>query len=163
MHSAWRVTGLVRIYSWAELGAQRVPGISRVSSKVPSSLWCLQEQGERSNSQAIKKVWSCVLPECSQVSQLLAWILLYKSINTASKSAEFIMYLKVWKHWHEKYTKYFLKIADLQVHNASRCDALWACRSAIFKYFVFLLLVLECMLMPTLSYFYSSTFWIQDF
>ena len=36
-----------------------------------------------------------------------------------------------------------LKIADLQAHNASWREALCACRSAIFKHFVLLLLVLK--------------------
>ena len=44
-----------------------------------------------------------------------------------------------------------LKIADLQAHNASPCDALWACRSAIFKHFC------------TFTFDASSTFWCQHF
>ena len=32
-----------------------------------------------------------------------------------------------------------VKITDLQAHNASRCEVLWACRSAIFTFFAFFL------------------------
>ena len=49
-------------------------------------------------------------------------------------------WVKVQKYWHPNVLKVpkvevlkCLKIADLQAHNASHRDALWACRSAIFK------------------------------
>ena len=45
----------------------------------------------------------------------------------------------------------YLKIADLQAHNASHHNALWACRSAIFKHFI------------TFTFGTLSTIWCQYF
>ena len=87
-------------------------------------------------------------PEASGVKSTQMFYL-SKSINTAmakysvtSKSMVFKIDLSkstkvlIWKCIKVPKVKVqkYLKIADLQAHNASRCDVLWACRSAIFKW-----------------------------
>ena len=78
----------------------------------------------------------------------------------------FVDLIIITKHTLTTYIHFdHLKIADLQAHNASQCDALWACRSAIFKYFIHLKAceMAHSAEMSTFYFWTFSTFWYRYF